>query len=159
MGKTLIKVECIDQRLFVSSAPMIASGGRNEDAIEFNFCSLWEGFAKTAVFYRQDNTVYHMVIEGNRCTIPHEVLTDEGLMYFGVFGVKGDITRTSEIASYRVVKGAITTDTVVSDPTPDVYAQIMDAIGQIHPDVISETIVETVNEYLATFSAAEGGSY
>lgn len=128
MGKTLIKIDCIDQRLLVSSGPPIASGGRNEDEIEFNFCSLWDEFEKTAVFYRERNAVYHAAIVGNRCVIPHEVLADEGWMYFGVFGVKGDITRTSEIMRYRVIEGAITEGTKPSDPTPDIYAQFVNRI-------------------------------
>ena len=125
MGKTLIRVDCIDQRLYIAAAPAVASGGKNEDAVEFSFCPLWDGFGKTAVFYRSENDVYHAIVTDDRCIIPHEVLKDEGTLYFGVFGVKGDTTRTSEIARYRVAKGAITEGTNPSDPTPDIYAQIM----------------------------------
>lgn len=127
MGKTLIKIDCVDQRLLVSSGPIIASGGRNEDEIEFNFCSLWNGFEKTAVFYRDKNSTYHVVISGNRCVIPREILADEGWMYFGVFGVKDDITRTSEIMRYRIAEGAITEGTKPSDPTPDLWEQVLAA--------------------------------
>lgn len=125
MGKTLIKVDCVDQRLLVSSGPIIASGGRNEDEIEFSFCPLWDGFEKTAVFHREKDRAYHAVITDDRCVIPHEVLIDEGWMYFGVMGVKGDITRTSEILKYRITEGAITEGTKPSDPTPNIYEQIL----------------------------------
>lgn len=131
MGKTLIRVDCVDQRLFVTSPQSIASGGRNEDVVEFNFCPLWDGYAKTAVFYRSEDDVYHAVLSGNQCIIPHEVLQDDGIMYFGVFGTKGDTTRTSEVIRYRVVKGALTTGTKPSDPTPDIYAQIATKLADL----------------------------
>lgn len=131
MGKTLIHVDCVDQRLFVSSTPIIASGGRNEDEIEFNFCPLWDGFEKTAVFYRDKSAVYHAIVSENRCIIPHEVLADEGWIYFGVFGVKDDITRTSEIMKYHIIKGAITAGTNPSDPTPDIYSQYIKRINDL----------------------------
>lgn len=155
MGKTLIRVECIDQRLYVAASPAVASGGRNEDAVEFSFCPLWEGFEKTAVFYRTETEQYHAPVTDDRCIIPHEVLADEGTMYFGVYGVKGDITRTSEVVRYRVVKGAIVEGTSPSRPTANIFAQIRDGkanalkatasgdIVTIWPDEGSSIIVET----------------
>lgn len=135
MGKTMIRVDCVDQRLYVSNGPVIASGGRNEDEILFNFCSLWDNFDKTAVFYRTADDVYHAPVEENRCVIPHEVLGYAGQMYFGVFGVNGEITRTSEIMTYRIHEGAITSDTKPSDPTPDIYARIVSDLAAITADV------------------------
>lgn len=131
MEKTLIRVDCIDQRLYISTAPTLASGGRNEDEIEFSFCALWDGFEKAAVFYRDKENIYHAAVSENRCIIPHEVLADGGWMHFGVFGVKGDITRTSEIMRYRVTEGAITEGTAPSDPTPDIYAQMLDSLADL----------------------------
>lgn len=126
MGNTLIKVNCVDQRLITSNNPLIAAGGRNEDRMEFTFCSLWEGFEKTAVFYRDANkAVYHIPIEDDACIIPHEVLADEGWMYFGVFGTLNDVRRTTAIAKYRIERGAITGYGLPSDPTSDIYAQYL----------------------------------
>ena len=59
MGNTLIKVDCVDQRLLISTAPVLASGGINEDVVEFHFCHLWDGFAKTAIFYRDEKNIYY----------------------------------------------------------------------------------------------------
>lgn len=131
MGKTIIQVACTDQRLTAISSPLVASGGRGEDMVEFEFCPLWDGFEKTAVFYRIPEVAYHAVIVDNKCIIPHEVLRDEGAMYFGVFGAKDDIVRTSEVLRYNISKGAITKGTTPSDPTPDIYAQILARLGAI----------------------------
>ncbi len=137
VGKTLIKVDCVDQRLVTSSNPIIASGGRNEDEIKFSFSSLWDGFEKSAVFYRSEDEVYRAVISDNRCVIPHEVLRNEGVMYFGVFGVKDDTIRTSEIMKYYISKGAITEGTNPSDPTPDIYTQYVGRIVSLEKFTIN----------------------
>lgn len=126
MGKTTIKVTCLDQRLVISSGPVIASGGLNENRIVFDFCPLWREFVKTAVFYRNEDQVYYAVLESDdTCLIPWEVTSSEGDMYFGVFGVKEGVTRTSETLRYKITAGAITEDIEPSDPTPDIYEQIL----------------------------------
>lgn len=131
MGKTRIIVDCIDQRLIVANDPLLASGGQNEDEIEFNFCPLWDGFGKTAVFYRTPDDVYHAAVSNNRSVIPAEVLTEKGEFYFGVFGSKGEAIRTSEVIKYSIVQGAMIPGTKPAEPTPDIYAQIMSAVGNI----------------------------
>lgn len=148
MGNTLIKVDCVDQRLIPENMPVIASGGQNEDRIEFNFCSLWDGFEKTAVFYRDaDKAVYHIPLVNDACVIPHEVLADAGWMYFGVFGVLGDARRTSGIAKYRVEQGAITSHGLPSDPTSDIYTQYLAQVLRAETAANNaESATKSVNE-------------
>ncbi len=138
---TTIKIKCIDQTLTYVSTPTVASGGKNEDTVIFDFCSKWDGFTdKTGVFYRNKANVYYSLIdENNTCIIPHEVLKDEGTMYFGVFGVKDDVTRTSEVLAFKVVNGAITEDLKPSDPTQDIYEQILSKLTAIQ-DLSTETL-------------------
>lgn len=122
-----IKVKCIDQTLTIVNAPVIASGGLLENDVEFDFCPLWTGYLKTAVFYKDKNLVYSAVIgTGTKCTIPHEVTDDPGTMYFGVYGVNEDeVTRTSEILKYNIVQGALNENTKPSDPTADFWQQCL----------------------------------
>lgn len=123
---TSITLKCYDQTLKPDNSPKIASGGMNENIVKFRFCNLWKDFVKTAVFYRTEKNVYHALLdENNSCVIPHEVTDDPGVFYIGVFGVLGDITRTSDVVSYEVVRGATTEGTKPSDPTPDIYEQIL----------------------------------
>ena len=49
---SIIKIDCIDQTLNMVNAPLIASGDVETDIVKFEFCPLWNGFLKTAVFYR-----------------------------------------------------------------------------------------------------------
>lgn len=123
---SMLKVACEDQRLYLVESTTIASGGVNETRVLFNFCSRWDGFAKTAVFYRNMSKPYYAVVnDENIALIPWEVLKDPGLMYFGVFGIKGGVNRTSEVLTIRIVPGAITAEIAPADPTPDIYIQIL----------------------------------
>ena len=138
---TVIKVKCIDQTLIITNSPVIASGGLNENKLECSFCEKWDGFAKTAIFYQDKNNVYYSLLdEDDTCTIPKEATINKGTMFFGIFGTKGDVTRTSEVLRYKIVDGAITEDIKPSDPTPDIYEQIVSRINKIENETIPSSI-------------------
>ena len=140
-----IKVECVDQTLTITNAPVIASGGLLENDVEFDFCELWTGYVKTAVFYKDKNLVYSAAVgNDNKCSVPHEVTDDEGTMYFGVFGTNEDgVIKTSEIVKYRIVEGAITDDSHPSDPTPEFWQQCLTKITEAI--TASNNVVNTAN--------------
>lgn len=124
---TIIKLRCVDQVLAFETTPVIASGGLQEDFIQVSFCSKWTGLAKTAVFWRNEKDAYHVLLDENgRGHIPPEVLIDEGRVYFGVFGVDpAGKQRTSQVVGYNITKGAITEGTKPSDPTPELYTELL----------------------------------
>lgn len=124
---TLINVKCIDQKLYLANMPTVASGGINETKIKFDFCPLWDGFGKVAIFYCNEEAVYNVVIDNNNeCVVPYEVLISSGKFYFGVFATNEDeIRRTSDILAYKVVKGAFIEGQKPTEPTPDIYEQIL----------------------------------
>lgn len=125
--QTIVTVKCLDQVLQLINAPRITSGGVNDVRAEFEFCPLWDGLAKSAVFYTDPKNVYKQVLEEDACDVPPEVLAVPGLMYMGVFGVNaaGDVVRTSGVLVLNIEPGAITEATAVSDPTPELYQQIL----------------------------------
>lgn len=129
---TTINVECIDQNLIITNSPTIASGGICENLVSFKFCSKWDNFSKTAVFYQNEKNVYYALIDSqNMCIVPHEATLKEGTLYLGVFGVNGEVRRTSEIGRIRIHKGAWSKDLHPSDPTPDIYTQILAQYNEI----------------------------
>jgi hypothetical protein len=129
------------QRLIKVEAPKIASGDRNADFLIVDFCSSWDSFAKTAVFYRREDEVYYAVLDGNNeCVIPWEVLQTDGVLYMGVFGVNNDVRKTSEIITYKIDKGAIFDVVSPSDPTPDIYDQILTECQKVR-DALNEYLV------------------
>ena len=124
---SIIKVNCVDQTLAFDHTPVIASGGLREDYIQFSFCGQWTGYARTVAFWRSETEVYHVLLDENdTACLPREVTDEEGAVFFGVFGVAADGTqRTSEVLTYHIVKGAITTGTAPAEPTPDIYTQLL----------------------------------
>lgn len=123
-----IILKCINHVISVVNTPDISSGNVNYDTVLFELCPNWTGFTKTAVFYRSEDEVYYQMLDSNnRCTIPKEVLREKGKIRIGLFGVKDNTTITSDVVTYNVSQGAITTGLKPSDPTPDIYAQL---IGQ-----------------------------
>lgn len=122
---TIIKARLKDQVLTVTSAPVVASGGVEEDIASFDFDDTWTGYTKKAVFYRDKSSVYHVAVgSDNTAVVPWEVLRQEGFMFLGVFGTKGSEIKTSTVARYRVDNGAITTASDLK-PTPNIYADII----------------------------------
>lgn len=132
-----IKIKCVDQTLTFVNAPIIASGGVIEDRVVFDFCPLWNGYVKTAVFYRDKTEVYYKLLEADdSCDIPAEVLASSGIVYIGVFGVKDESRRTSELLAYSISEGAV----LNIAPTVDVYAQILEALA--NTKIVSGRITE-----------------
>lgn len=128
---SIINIRCIDQTLTITNAPLISSGDIQTDSIKFEFCPMWNDFKKTAIFYRNESEVYAVLLDKNsEAIVPKEVLQNEGFFYFGVHGVSGDKVRTSQVLRYRVVKGAISEEVIIPDPTPDIYSQIMKMIEE-----------------------------
>lgn len=127
MSKTIIEVRCIDQVLTLTNTPVIASGGVGEDYVHFEFCEKWDGFAVSAVFWRKGVDCIPVLLDAeNTCQVPPELMTSEGIVYFGAVGVAPDgTTRTSEPVSYLIREGTITENTVLPMPGEDVYQQLM----------------------------------
>ncbi len=136
MNPTVITARVSDQHLQLVNEALVASGGVDVLQIRFEFCGLWSGCGKTAVFYRNPDEVYHVPVTDNLVTVPWEVLTDEGHFYFGVFGVKSN-RRATEVVKINVEQGALTTATATpEDPAPDIYDQLMAAYGHMEQKVV-----------------------
>lgn len=133
-----IRVTVTDQVLTLEDKPLIASGGVEENKIKFDFDSTWDGYIKVAVFYQDKEHVYRQIVQAdNSCIVPKEATLNPGTMFFGVFGAKGDKILTSEVIRYRIVQGAITEDTTPADPTPDIYAQMLQIYNTLKTDFSS----------------------
>lgn len=130
MTKRILEVQPQGSRLMLSNWPRLASGSRNVVQIRFNYAldRAWEEPAKTAVFYLDEGTVYHVLVQDDIATVPQEVLAQEGHFFFGLMGVQGEDRLTTEAVRFNVVQGAITTPTdTPAAPTPNIYEQLMDA--------------------------------
>ena len=127
-----INASIVDQVLTITNAPLIASGDINVDHVQFEFDQTWDDFGLMAVFWRDgDEASYRSVIgPTGLALVPHEVLTEEGRISFGVVGVAGDQTKTSSVGFYDIKQGALTTGSETDPPTPGEYEQMLTAVGE-----------------------------
>ncbi len=127
---TTIKLKVIDENIEFTSSPPIYSGDVNTISTLFEFGGNWEGFTKTAVFYREIETPYMQVLKDDECYIPHEVMMTTGRIYIGVFGVKDDKVKTSEVVFYDIGTGVMTFGSV-PEPSDEIWQQILAELGNI----------------------------
>ena len=127
-----ITAEVRERELRLTSIPMMPSGSRNHLRIRITFDSEWDGATKTLVAYRDLARPYHapLGLDG-MALIPHEVLAEQGVVYLGVFGVAGDQRITSTIVRYGVNEGALTDGLQPSDPTPEMWDQLISAVTEV----------------------------
>lgn len=119
--------QCLDQALCLDGEATVASGGRDTDVVQFNFCRRWDGFTKEAVFCRRDGEATTRPLDENdACCIPAHLLDSEGILYIGAVGTNAEgVTRTSELLGCRVQRGAINKMTKPPAPTVSVYEQVL----------------------------------
>ncbi len=114
------------QFLTLRNREIISSGDVNVDSCRFVFDGEWEGYTKTAVFYQDRKDVQYAVLDsGNRCVIPAASMAKEGNMYIGVFGVSGSKVLTSTMERIYIRQGAVSGDTVTTEPSDDIFLAII----------------------------------
>lgn len=136
---TIIRLSVNGQRVAITQRPVIASGDRNSVKVQVDFDSEWNGYAKTAVFYQDEDNVYRALMDENdECIVPWEVLAYEGTMYLGIMGVKDDARKTTEVVRYIIKKGAWSFSFKPSDPTPDIYDTFLAEVQRMR-EICEET--------------------
>lgn len=128
---SVIKIKVDDQQIALINMPVIASGGVEENQVEFEFSSDWLGFACVACFYRDDKAYTSFVSAEGIAKVPYEVTATDGKMWFGIMGIKDGVTKTSELVFYKILQGAITQEFDPGEPTPDIYNQILDYVSGV----------------------------
>lgn len=156
MSKTIIEVKCVDQVMTFVNTPVIASGGLGEDYVSFEFCEKWDGYTVTALFWRQGVDPIPVLADAeNLYQVPPELMTSEGVVYFGVAGVSADgARRTSEAISYRIQAGAITENTTLPDPDGDVFTQLLAQYADVKL-YVSSRVSQAAESASAAQEAAE----
>lgn len=140
-----INIQVEDQTLYVTNAPKIAAQGIKENYVVFTFSADWDGFGKSALFYRleDEDTVYESVVDASgKAVVPYEVTQKDGKICLGVCGVKNDVVKTSEIIKYKIVKGRYTSGEESQPPTPGIYEQMLTLAGSISDQVNNAPYVE-----------------
>ena len=76
-----VKVNVSNNQIEMESSPLI-TGNVETIFFEFTFNDAWDGYAKTAVFYREPENKYLVLLTEDGCFVPQEVLTAPAPVYF-----------------------------------------------------------------------------
>ena len=109
----------------IASSPIIV--GKNKDYIvRFDFDEDWDKYDTKTARFSQDGEYQDIIFAGNECSMP--ALDGGKVVEVGVYA--GDISTTTP-AYLKVQKSIIDDDGVPADPTPDVYAQLMERLNEL----------------------------
>lgn len=115
-------------QLTVRRREPVTSGSVNAYEVHFYFSPDWDGLSRTAVFRcGNEEPVYVLLGEDNRCTIPWEVMTSYGRqLAVGVLGRRGEelVLPTIWAGLGKVLEGT-GSGREARPPTPDLYEQIL----------------------------------
>ncbi len=103
----------------------VVADSRNYLLARFSFDEVWQGLTKTAVFQGADGKVYHMLLEGDSCAIPAEVIKPTRFTV-SVFG--GD-RLTTDRAVVEVAASGMLDGVIPPVPTPDIYTQLTETVA------------------------------
>ena len=128
------------EKLIPVEKPALASGDVETVKMITAFDRSWDGYAKSAVFYRKDDTtVYEVMLqEDDSCVVPHEVLCDHGTLIIGVRGVNDEAVYTSTVAAYKIEKGAPEGSAESLPPSANIYQQILTAYATLNTKLNQE---------------------
>ena len=127
---TTIYAKAQDQVLIATILPKVACNSKKSVKLHVNFDDTWDEYpAKQAVFTASnDPTPYIETLSATgECTVPHEVLADEGRLFIYVKGINSSTgaEKPTTPISYKILPG--TPSLVVSDPSPSVYQKLLTA--------------------------------
>lgn len=146
-----------------SPPELLTAGMAKAVSVEFAFSSDWDGLTKTAVFTNRKKTVDVLESEwdGNRLTVPYEILADAGLIArVGVYGynASGVVLPTVWVTLGKVQPAAEPSGDTSTDPTLPVWAQLQEIIGDL-ADLTTKAknnLVAAINEAAKTGSGGAG---
>lgn len=121
--------------------------GNSDYAVRFDFDAEWAEYTvKTARFVSEDGSYNDVQFEGDTCAVP--ILRNTRTLLVGVFA--GNL-RTTTAALIHAVPCITDPDGTPADPTPDVYAQLMERFNAMEaPAAVLYTTQELTDEQKAT---------
>ncbi len=149
MKQRILKFSVCDQRITTEDISVVADS-KNYLAALFSFDSTWDGTEKTAVF-SQGEKVYNMLLEGDMCRIPAEVIT-EGAFYVSVFG--GDLITADKIR-IEVVPSGLMEGIVPPVPTEDIYNQLVERVASEAADAAASAELAVLSSQMSQDFASE----
>lgn len=124
-----MKIEIINQRLYIKEPPETAEGTRKYLRVEFSFSEEWDEMTKTAFFCGANGDTVPRLLEEDTCTVPAEVLAASGWVGVSVSGTLGETIITTDIESFFVP--ATLNGGTPSDPEPTLWQEVLDKLEKV----------------------------
>lgn len=128
---TTIYARTADQMLMAAVVPKLATGNQNTVRLKVDFDAPWNGYTgRSAIFYTSKNpTPYKKPFSAaGICEVPPEVLIEDAHLFISVEGVNtAGAVKSSTRMQFKIVPGSPVI--VMSDPTADVYHQLLGLYG------------------------------
>jgi len=102
----------------------VVEKSRNYLTCAFSFSDDWKDVKKTALFTSASGESYEVILEEDTCLVPWEVINNP---HFTVSVVGGDRITANKIV-INVLKSGYCEGKTPSEPTPDVYTQLINSI-------------------------------
>lgn len=113
---------------------------------KFDLDAAWDEFeTKTAIFANGSTVIAQFLDAENFCVVPWEVLTQSGNLTIGIVGRSGEKIMPSVKVVVPIIDGIFTDGTTPSDPSPDVYAQIIALMEE------TKAIAQSVRDDMSSF--------
>lgn len=131
---------------------------RSNTRCKFEFRSQeWKNLSKTAIFIKVSNEyghveqppVYVLLDDTNECNIPFEVIDEPGEFAIGLFGTNGDIKYHAEPILFKNKKGHFNGGSTPSEPTKNIYEQIIEKLEQKQDKLIAGDNISIVNNVIS----------
>ena len=132
----------------------VVSVSRNNVTAAFEFNSEWDSVTPKVAQFANGEAYYDAFIEDGKCTVPWEVLENEGTLTVAVSG--GDLITTNAV-KINVYGTGLVGGLVPTTASPGVYSEITKLAGEINDDYgnmksIMDTYQETVNNSMTDIS-------
>ena len=153
-----IKLIVEDTRLTLKAPARIVGTQVKYNTCKFDFGSEWTDFVKTAVFRTGDRTINMLLDEEDKCVVPWESVAEKGVLYVGVFGIRGGIVIPTNFVILNIAEGSAGIH-APAPPSLDVYMQIMQEMGDTRDyiDDVESAIVSKEQVRQDEYDAEEAG--
>ncbi len=153
MKQRILNFSVLNQRITSDDTSVVADS-RNYLAARFCFDNTWQGVEKTAVFSQGEN-VYNMLLDGDMCRIPAEVII-EGAFYVSVFG--GDLITADKIR-IDVTESGLLEGIAPPIPTEDIYNQLVERVASEAADAAAASELAVLSSQMSQEFANQAAIY
>ena len=125
--------------------------GNSDYIIEFNFDEEWDSHETKTARFIYDGKQADVIFTGNTCPVP--IITNARVCMVGVFA--GDLQTTTP-ALIECEPSILCGSGVPADPTPDVYAQLLEMYDQLRKQGVDDTAIAAAIEKWLEENPIEG---